>query len=267
MAFKVTIGQYYNADSVIHKLDARVKINLTFFFMIVVFFANNPVTNLLLAAFLLAVIGLSRIPVKTVIRSIKPIVPFLVLTALLNLFFIRTGEPVFSAGFITITNEAVRSAVLLSARFFFLLVGGTLMSLTTSPIELTDAVERLLAPLERIGVPSHEIAMMLSIALRFIPTLATEAERIIKAQQSRGASFDEGSLFKRIRLFVPIVVPLFASSIRHAENLAMAMEARCYEGGEGRTHYHVLKVGTNDFVAIGVFVVFVVCLFAARILL
>lgn len=267
MSFKVTIGQYINGDSFIHQLDPRLKITLTFFFMILVFFASNLATNLAVAFLLLAVILISKIPVSTVLRAIKPIVPFLILTAIVNLFFIKTGDTIFSLGFLRITTDGLHSTILLTARFFFLMVGGTMLALTTSPIALTDGTESILSPFEKVGLPAHELAMMLSISLRFIPTLAIEAERIIKTQQSRGASFDEGNLIQRAKLFIPIVVPLFASSIRHAENLAVAMDARCYEGGEGRTHYRILKMGKKDALAFAIFVAFTAAFIVLKIML
>lgn len=258
MAFKVTIGQYINVDSVVHRMDPRVKIVLSILFMILVFVADSLVLNLLLAVSLIGIILISRVSVSTVLRAIRPIIFFMLFTALLNLFFVKGGNTLIAAGPLSITEDGLFSSIHLTARFFFLMVAGTMLALTTSPIALTDGIESLASPLDRFGLPTHEIAMMLSIALRFIPTLATEAERIIKAQQARGVSFDEGSLIKRARLFVPIVVPLFASSIRHAENLAVAMDARCYQGKEGRTHYRVLELGVYDYGAIVCFAALVI---------
>lgn len=265
MAFKVTIGQYFNTESPIHSLDPRVKIGLTFAFMILVFLGNSIATHALVAVFLLAVISISRVPIGIVLRSIKPVFFLLVFTAVLNLFFVRTGDTVLALGPISITDDAIDFTFVLTFRLLFLMMGGSLLALTTSPIQLTDGVERILQPLARFGLPAHEFAMMMSIALRFIPTLSQEAERIVKAQSARGADLEDGRLRDRIQLFVPILVPLFASSLRHAEELAVAMEARCYTGGEGRTHYHELAVGRNDLVAVGVFVLFAAVLIGLRV--
>ncbi len=256
MAFKVTIGQYYNADSLLHRLDPRLKLSCIFIFMVLVFLAQSPFTIALTAAFLIACMAISKIPFKLILGSIKPIAPFMLITALLNLFFIKTGETLFQWAFITITNDGLFFALIISVRFFFLMLGGSLVALCTSPISLCDAAEDMLKPFKRFGLPAHEISMMLSIALRFIPTLAQEADRIMKAQMVRGAAFDEGNLIKRARVLIPLIVPLFASAIQHAENLAVAMDARCYEGGDNRSHYHQLMFMRRDLIALIVFAVY-----------
>lgn len=259
MAFKVTIGQYHHADSLLHKLDPRLKLVAVFIFMILVFSAHTLYQQLLLGVSLLALSFLSKLPLRLVLGSIKPIVPFVILTMFLNLFFVKTGSPLFSFSFLRITNDSLHTALLIGLRFLYLMLAGSLTALCTSPIRLTDASEYLIKPFEKIGVPAHELAMMMSIALRFIPTLSHEAEKIMKAQMARGVSFDEGGLIKRARSFIPIIVPLFASSLRHAENLALAMDARCYEGSEGRTHYHPLQFCKRDIYAGGISLVFIFC--------
>lgn len=259
MGFKVTIGQYHHADSVLHKLDPRFKLIAVFAFIVLVFIAQNTWQQVALGLVLLTLSSISKLPLRLVLGSLKPILPFIVLTMILNLFFIKTGEPLYTLGFLTITDESFYMALLVGLRFIYLMLAGSLIALCTSPIRLTDASEYLIKPFEKIGVPAHELAMMMSIALRFIPTLASEAEKIMKAQMARGVCFDEGGLIKRAQSFIPIVVPLFASSLRHAENLALAMDARCYEGSEGRTHYHPLKLAQRDAYASVVALIFIIC--------
>lgn len=264
MAFKVTIGQFYNTNSIIHKLDPRIKIFISFAFMFLVFFANTIVLNAFIGLALLIVTYLSKVPVKVVLKALRPIFFFLVLAGLMNLFFVQGGELLVSLGPISISEAGLRAFFIYTFRFLFLVFAGTLVALTTNPIQLSDALESMLSPFQKIGLPSHEISMMLSIALRFIPTLSNEAERIIKAQSSRGADFESGTLIERVKLFVPIIVPLFASSMRHAENLANAMDARCYLGGEGRTHYRELVLEKRDYIALLIFILFLLAFLLIR---
>ncbi len=267
MAFKVTIGQYYQVDSLIHRLDPRVKLVIVILFAISAFFSYGVATNVVMGLAILICTKLARIPLKMLINSIAPIAVFLVFTAIANLFLVHMGNTVFEAGIIRITDQGIQSAIFLSIRFVWLMMAGSLLSLTTSPVELTDGAERLTAPLARFGFPSHELAMILSIALRFVPTLTTEAQHVIRAQTARGASLSDGSFIKRLKNFVPILIPLFASAIRHATNLATAMEARCYTGGEGRTHFHELAVTKLDYVAIGCFMGYIIIFAVARLML
>ncbi|MDO5045052.1 MAG: energy-coupling factor transporter transmembrane component T [Coriobacteriia bacterium] len=256
MAFKVTVGQYYHASSFLHKLDPRVKIFIMTLFMVLIFFADNFLTNLLIFVVLSVLVYISKVPVRLVWKSLKPIMGFLLIAGLMNLFFVKTGDELFRFAFISINSGGLRAFFIYTLRFFYLVLAGSLLTFTTNPIQLTDAFEALLMPFSKLGLPIHEISMMLSIALRFIPTLSNEAEHIIKAQTSRGADFEGSNFIERVKLFIPIIVPLFASAFRHADNLAIAMDARCYVGGEGRTHYRVLQTTKHDFIFIALFAVF-----------
>lgn len=267
MAFKVTIGQFYNTKSIIHKLDPRIKILVSFAFMVLVFFADSIVLNVYIALALLALIYLSKVPLKVVLKAICPVFFFLVLAGLMNLFFVQGGNVLANLGPITISEAGLNAFFIYTFRFLFLVVAGTLVALTTNPIQLTDALESMLSPLQKLGLPAHELAMMLSIALRFIPTFSKEAERIIKAQSSRGADFESGNLIERVKLFIPIIVPLFASSMRHADNLANAMDARCYTGGEGRTHYRELAIDKRDITALIICAIYLLVFIALKIYL
>ena len=262
MSATVTIGSYYHADSPLHRMDPRVKFTLMLLFMVSVFLAPLPWGLVSVAVMLVAMAATSRVPVRVIAKACKPLWFFVVLTALVNVFLVRDGSVVFHLGPFAIHDQALLQSVLMAFRIFALMMAGVMFSLATSPIAITDALERMLSPFERLGLPVHELAMMYTIAIRFVPTLFDEANHIMTAQAARGAGFDEGRLVDRVRAFVPILVPLFASALRHAEELANAMEARCYVGGEGRTHYHVMRVRRVDWVAIGAFVAYAASLVA-----
>lgn len=252
----ITIGQYYPAQSVVHSLDARCKILCTLALIIFVFLSGTFIGFALSFAFILTVTLISKIPVKSLIKSLKGIYVIIIFTFILNTFFYKEGSELLSLGFLTITSGGLLRALFMAIRLMLLIMSASLMMLTTSPIEITDGIESLLSPLKRIGFPAHEIAMMMSIALRFIPTLTEECDKIMKAQASRGAVFDEGSLIKRARAIVALVIPLLVSSFRRADELATAMEARCYAGGEGRTRLKVQKFTKRDAVAFVIVVAF-----------
>lgn len=242
----ITIGQYFPGKSPVHRLDARVKILLTIAFIVMLFIADEITGLGVGVAFTFLTFIISRIPLKMMWKSVRPILIIIIITALLNLFFVHTGEPYFEWKFIKITDKGVETAVFMVVRIVCLIVGSSLLTYTTSPIDLTDAIERLLSPLKKIKVPVHELAMMMTIALRFIPTLIEETDKITAAQKARGADMETGSIFKKAKALIPILIPLFVSSFRHAEELALAMECRCYHGGEGRTKMKQLKLKLLD---------------------
>lgn len=246
----ITIGQYIPGDSFIHKLDARVKILLSLLFIVDLFLINDFKGYIVIFAFVFMTIYISKIKFRYIYKGLKPIFILMIITALFNVFLTRgTGEPLFSWGFIKVYEEGIRTAIFMVLRLIFLIIGTSLLTLTTSPIELTDGIEKLLGPFKKIGVPAHELAMMMTIALRFIPTLMDETDKIMKAQKARGADFETGSIVKRAKSLIPLLVPLFISSFRRADELAMAMEARCYRGGDGRTRMKILKITSKDYVA------------------
>ena len=242
----ITLGQFFPGESVVHKMDARVKLVLTLVFIVMLFMAKNMWGLLVGTGFTLLSFLLTRIPLKMMWKSIKPIIPLVLFTAVLNIFFMKDGETLFEWHFIRITDEGLDTAGFMVVRIICLIVGSSLLTYTTSPIDLTDAIERLLSPLKKLHVPVHELAMMMTIALRFIPTLIEETEKIMNAQKARGSELDTGSFRDRVRGMVPIFVPLFVSSFRRAEELATAMECRCYHGGEGRTRMKQLHVTWRD---------------------
>ena len=244
----ITIGQYYQADSVIHRLDPRVKLMGTLIFVISLFLGSNIWLYLVVAAFLAIVIALSKIPLKFIVKGLKAIVILIVISAAFNLF-LTPGTPLIKIWKLTITHEGLNTAVFMVIRLIFLIMGSSLMTLTTTPNNLTDGLEKGLGFLKYIKVPVHEIAMMMSIALRFIPILTEELEKIMKAQTARGIDFESGGLLKRVKSMVPIIVPLFVAAIRRANDLAMAMESRCYHGGVGRTKLKPLKYEKRDKMA------------------
>lgn len=242
MALRVSIGQYYSADSPIHRLDPRVKLVGALIYMVSCFFVQSVPALALAAAAVAAAILAAHVPLGRLISQVKPVVAFLLVTSVFNLFFVHTGTVLAALGPVRIYTDGAWAAVLYTARFFLLLLAGGLLLLTTTPTALCDAFERLLGPLEKLGLPVTQAALVLSIALRFVPTLATETDNIIAAQTARGADLEGKSALAYARACVPLIVPLFASALRHAENLGRAMDARCYTGGEGRTHYHVLEL-------------------------
>ncbi|MBD5444358.1 MAG: energy-coupling factor transporter transmembrane protein EcfT [Lachnospiraceae bacterium] len=244
----ITLGQYYQADSVIHKLDPRAKLVATIAFIISLFVVNNAVGYLVAATFLALVIKLSKVPFRFIVKGMKTIVFLLLITVVFNLF-LTPGEALVTVWKITITREGLRTAVLMAVRLIFLIIGSSVMTLTTTPNNLTDGMERLMRPLKIFKIPVHEVAMMMSIALRFIPVLLEETDKIMKAQIARGADFESGNLIKKAKSLVPLLVPLFISAFRRANDLAMAMEARCYRGGEHRTKMKPLKYKRCDGIA------------------
>lgn len=249
----ITIGQYFPGKSAIHKMDPRIKILLSILYIVMLFVADNMWGLLLGVLFGFAAYLISRIPLSMIWKSMKPVVPIVIFTAVLNLF-LSTGDPLWQWKFLKITREGIETAVFMSVRILCLIAGTSLLTYTTSPIALTDGIERLLSPLKKIKLPVHELAMMMTIALRFIPTLIEEADKIIKAQMARGADFESGNLFRRAKNMIPVLVPLFISAFRRADELAMAMESRCYHGGKGRTRMHVLCFAKRDAVALLAFV-------------
>ncbi len=257
----ITLGQYYPADSLLHRMDPRTKLVATLVFIISVFCFDEWVGFLLITAFLVMAIRLSKVPFSFMTKGLRSIVVLLLIAAVFNLF-LTSGEVLVSIWKITITKEGLRAAVLMTIRMIYLIIGTSVMTLTTTPNQLTDGLETGLKPLNKIHVPVHEIAMMMSIALRFIPILVEETDKIMKAQMARGADFESGGLIKRAKNMVPLLVPLFVSAFRRANDLALAMEARCYNGGEGRTKMNPLVYDREDRIAylviIGYFVLVIV---------
>jgi energy-coupling factor transport system permease protein len=254
----ITLGQYYRTQSVIHDLDSRVKIVGTFSFILSLFLVKNFIGYIIAGLFLCICIKLSNVPPKFIFRGMKAIFFLLVITMVFNLF-LTPGEPLVSFWKIQITKEGIKLAAMMGIRLVFLITGSSLMTLTTTPNNLTDGLEDLLKPLKKIRVPVHEIAMMMSIALRFIPILMEETDKIMKAQMARGADFESGSIMNRAKSLIPLLVPLFISAFRRANDLAMAMEARCYRGGEGRTKMKPLIYKKTDIVALMIIFGYVVC--------
>lgn len=262
----ITIGQYYPADSVLHRLDPRVKFIGTFLFLISLFVADTFWGYLLATCFLGGIILLSKVPVKFMVKGLKPLFIILLITVLFNLFLIP-GEELWSVGFLTITVEGVQQAVKIGIRLIYLVIGSSVMTLTTTPNQLTDGLERILRPLNKIKVPVHEISMMMSIALRFIPILMEETDKIMKAQIARGADFESGNLIQKAKNMIPLLVPLFISAFRRADDLAMAMEARCYHGGDSRTQMKPLIYEKRDYGAYAVVLVYLAADILIRVLL
>ena len=243
----ITIGQHFPGTSPVHNLDSRLKIVLTVLFVVVLFMSTNFVSLGLAAALTLLLYKISGIPLKMLQKSIKPMLPLIFFTVALNLFFITgPGDPLISLGFIKIYKEAILFIIVMVCRIIFLICGTSLLTYTTSPIMLTDGLESLMKPLNKLHFPVHEMAMMMTIALRFIPTLIEETDKIMNAQKSRGAMLDSGSFGEKIKALIPILIPLFISALRRAEELATAMECRCYHGGEGRTRLKQLKMTGTD---------------------
>lgn len=255
----ITIGQYYYADSAIHKLDPRVKLMGTLIYVISLFVVNNILGYVLAAIALGAVIAVSKVPLKFIVKGLKAIVIVLLLTVCLNLF-LTPGIQVVHFWIFTITLEGIKTSVFMMLRLIMLIMGCSIMTLTTTPNNLTDGLEKSLKFLEVIKVPVHEIAMMMSIALRFIPILLEETDKIMKAQTARGADFETGGIIKKAKAMVPILVPLFVSAFRRANDLAMAMEARCYRGGSGRTKMKPLKYEKSDFVSYGIIAIYLIAM-------
>lgn len=246
----ITIGQYYSVDSVIHSLDPRVKLFGVLLFIISLFTFGNIFSYCLATIILIVVITVSKIPFKYVIRGLKPLLILLLFTTVLNLFTTK-GEVLIHIWKLSITKEGIFLAVHIFVRLMYLIIASSLLTLTTTPTRLTDAMEKVMRPLNKINVPVHEVAMMMSIALRFIPILVDETDKIMKAQSARCMDFEHGNVIKRLKNLVPLLIPLFISAIRRANDLALAMEARCYQGGEGRTKMRELKYVKTDYIAYG----------------
>lgn len=253
----VTFGQYYPAQSFVHKLDPRIKLLALIAFIVLLFVADNFYSLLLVALLITVAIALSRVPFKSVLRSVKGIMFILVFTAVLNLFFQKGERPLVEWWIIRIYPEGIVFTVFFVLRLFFLVMASSVLTLTTTPVALTDAIESLLKPLTYIKFPVHELALIMSIALRFIPTLIDETNRIISAQKARGADFESGNIFKRIKAIIPILIPLLISAFRRADELGDAMDARCYSGSKTRTKYKKLKFGWRDLVAFICFAVLI----------
>lgn len=249
----ITIGQYYPADSFVHKLDPRFKILAVLAYIIAAFFVKTYIGLFVLLAFLTVAVAASHIPLKVLLRGLKAIYVLLGITFVFNALLSGGQTEYFRLWIFRLTREGLVRAVFMALRLIMLITGASLLTLTTAPIALTDGMERLLSPFAKLHFPAHEVAMMMTIALRFIPTLMEEADRIMKAQSARGASFDEGGLIKRAKSVIPLLVPLFVSAFRRAEELAMAMEVRCYHGGEGRTRLHVLRFTRRDAIGLAAF--------------
>jgi len=260
----ITIGQFYPVKSVIHDLDARVKIIATFIYIFAIFLANKYVGYVPVVLFLSGVIYVSKVPLKFMLKGLKSILFIIVFTVLLNVFMSTGSKVLFEYGFIKVTVEGLYLSGIMALRLIFLIVGSSLLTLTTSPIQLTDGIEALMKPLKKLGVPAHEIAMMMTIALRFIPTLLEETDKIMKAQSARGADFETGNIIKRAKSMIPILVPLFISAFRRADDLAMAMESRCYRGDIGRTRMKKMVMVKKDYIAFAIMLVLALVLIFLR---
>ena len=259
----ITIGQYFPGDSVIHRLDSRVKLILDMLYLVILFTAQTYTGLLVGMLFMVVCYILARIKFVMILKSIKPILPLMIFTGLLNMLFIKGETPLFEWWIISVYPEGIRMAAFMLLRVVTLIIGMSLLTYTTSPIMLTDAIERLLNPLKKLRFPVHELSMMMTIALRFIPTLVEETDKIMSAQKARGAELDNGNLFQRAKALIPVLIPLFVSAFKRANELATAMECRCYRGGEGRTRLKQLHTAPRDYVA----VVIMLQLFGAEITL
>jgi len=261
---RITIGQYYPTNSIIHRIDPRVKLACTIMYITILLFVNHFMGYAIAGVFIGVLICLSKVPPGLLFRGLRAVMFMLIFAATINLFLTPGANVLFSVGFVRITMEGVIMASNMAARLALLVTGTSILTLTSSPIELTDGIESALKPLKRFKVPAHDIAMMMTIALRFIPTLADELDKIMKAQKARGADFETGSLMKRAKSLIPILVPLFVSAFKRADELATAMEARCYRGDIKRTKMKVMKTTLSDWVAVGVVVMFCIVVFLTR---
>lgn len=262
----ITLGQYYPGNSWIHRLDPRVKIMATILYVVALFVVDDFIGFVIAFIGLAGVIAVSKVPVRFILRGLKPVFLILSFTFLINLFMIK-GEVLVSFWVLEITREGLRTAVFMAVRLVLLIIGSSLLTLTTKPISLTDGIEALLSPFKKFGLPAHELAMMMTIALRFIPTLLEETDKIMKAQQARGADFESGNIMRRAKALIPILVPLFISAFRIAQDLAMAMEARCYGGNIKRTRMNGMKLQSRDLAATLLFVLFLAVIVSQRILM
>ena len=263
----ITLGQYYPAESILHKLDPRVKLVTTIVFLIALFVADDWVGYLVATVFLVAVIKLSKVPFHFMVKGLKAIFFILLITMFFNLFLTPGDVVLVQIWKLKITDKGLHTAIFMAIRLIYLILGSSVMTLTTTPNDLTDGLEKLMSPLKKLHVPVHEVAMMMSIALRFIPILLEETDKIMKAQIARGADFENGNLIQKAKNLVPLLVPLFISAFRRANDLAMAMEARCYRGGEGRTKMKPLVYARRDYYAYGVVVIFLAAIIAVRVVL
>lgn len=252
MALRLDIGQYYAARSPIHALDARVKLCCALALLVIVFFGHTPAQLVASVAVAAGLAALAHVPAGRILASVKTLLVVLAFLSLFNLVFVQAGDTLLTAGPLRITTGGAWAATLYTIRFACALVVGSLILLTTTPTQLSDALDRMLAPLSRVGLPGHELAMVFSLMLRFVPTLADEASSIIDAQTLRGGAFDEGGPVQRVRAIVPVVVALLAAGLRHADGLSRALDARCYEGGAGRTHLHEQRISTRDLAAVAI---------------
>lgn len=262
----ITIGQYIPGDTFVHKLDPRTKILNSLLFIVSLFVINKFTGYIFVIAFLALAIAVSKIHLRYLYKGLRPVFALVIITALLNLFMIQGTQDtlIWQFKFLKIYKEGIDTSVFMTFRLIFLILGTSLLTLTTSPIELTDGIEKLLNPFKKMGLPAHELAMMMTIALRFIPTLIDETDKIMKAQQARGADFESGNIIAKAKSLIPLLVPLFISSFRRADELAMAMEARCYRGGDGRTRMKQLKYTYRDVIAYGMFALLLVLSFLIR---
>ena len=263
----ITLGQYYPADSILHKLDPRVKLVTTIVFLIALFVAYDWLGYLVATVFLVAVIKLSKVPFHFMVKGLKAIFFILLITMFFNLFLTPGDVVLVQIWKLKITDKGLHTAIFMAIRLIYLILGSSVMTLTTTPNDLTDGLEKLMSPLKKLHVPVHEVAMMMSIALRFIPILLEETDKIMKAQIARGADFEHGNLVQKAKNLVPLLVPLFISAFRRANDLAMAMEARCYRGGEGRTKMKPLVYAKRDYYAYGVVALFMAVIIAVRVVL
>lgn len=261
----ITIGQYFATDSIIHKLDPRVKVTFVFLYIIAIFLISKLWVYAPVLVFLIAIIKISKIKPNFVFKGVKPLLPIILLTFILNVLM-TPGEVVWKWKIFTVTKAGLNLGFFMAFRLIFLVLGTSLLTLTTSPIELTDAMEKMLHPFTKIGFPAHQFAMMMTIALRFIPTLFEETDKIMKAQMARGADFESGNIIKRAKNLVPLLVPLFINALKIAGELAVAMETRCYRGGEGRTRLNELSYQKRDFIAYGVIILLFILIIVSRII-
>ena len=263
---RITIGQYYPTGSIIHRLDPRVKLMSVFMYITVLLFANTFAGYLVATVFIAILVRLSKIPLILILRGLRPVLFMLIFAASINLLLTPGENTIFALGFINITTEGIILASQMGARLTLLIIGTSILTLTSSPIQLTDGIEFGLRPLKKFKVPAHDIAMLMTIALRFIPTLTDELDKIIKAQKARGADMETGGLIKRSKSLIPVLIPLFVSAFKRADELATAMEARCYRGDINRSKMKIMKTTPKDWIALGVMIIFCTIIFITRFL-
>ena len=265
MIREITLGQYYKGNSVLHRLDPRTKVAGTVLYIISLFIGKSIAAYHLAGVFLAVMVKISTVPFSYMVRGLKAVFTILIFSVVLNMFFIP-GEVIVDFGFCDISREGLQTAIFMAIRLVFLILGSSLMTLTTTPNQLTDGMEKLLKPLKKLKIPVHEISMMMAIALRFIPILTEELDKIMKAQMARGAEFDQGNLIQKVKSVVPILVPLFVSAVRRANDLAMAMESRCYHGGEGRTKMKPLIYEQRDYIAYAIVGIYLAVMIGMRVI-